>query len=131
MFRAPWLACVGLILAGCGPIDSMLRPPDAPAVVRFEVWNRTLDPVFLLDADDRVLSVDACGHAVAEQLRVNKVDVRMDAGIVFSFSGASVAPTGAPQYLVVVAAVGESVPSAQRPVGLPACHGHPNVLPGP
>ena len=125
--RCLWLAWLAAVLAGC----NVLRVPEVPVIVRLEVWNRTLDPMFLLDPDGRVLSVDACGDAVADQFRVNDVTVRTDAGYVFGFGSAGSGAFGsAAQYLVLVAADGESFPTNDRPVALPACQGHPHFQPG-
>jgi len=82
--------------------------------------------VFLVDAENRLISVPACGHAEAAPMAADMVEIRMDAGRISTFGSRG---TGSPQYLVVVAAPGESFPSNQRPAALPACAGHPSVVP--
>ena len=121
------LAVLALAVAGCGTVDSLLRNMQSP-IVRFEAWNRTLDPVTLTDADGKVLEIEACGHAVAELFNVEQVRIDTAAGYVSGFGSRGLAPTGE-QFLVLVAAPGESFPTATAPASIPLCEGHPAAQP--
>jgi hypothetical protein len=121
---SPLLALAAVLLVGCGFVD--WSTATDPPIVQVEAWNRTLDDVFLVDADGRLISIPACGHAEAAPLAVANAELRMDAGRISTLASRGV---GNPQYLVVVAGPGASVPSKQRPVSLPACAGHPTVVP--
>jgi hypothetical protein len=124
-------AVVVTLLGGCGAIDDLPNVPQLPVVVPFEVWNRTEEAVFLLDADGRRLDVPACAGAAVDAFKVNRVDVRTDRGYVFAFGSAGDGPLASrPQFLVVVAADGQSFPESERPVELPPCRGRPNAQPG-
>ena len=118
------LATAALLLQGC----SLLGRVDlhGPAIVRLEVWNQTLDDVFLVDPAGRLISAPACGHAEPAQIDVSRVELRIDGGRITTFGSAGM---GGPQYLVVVAAEGESFPTEARPVRLPPCAGHPIAVP--
>ena len=117
--------CLALVVGGCGTIDQMLGREDAQNT-RFEVWNQTLDPVFLVDPKGRILSLDACGHAIANEFDLTSVEVRTEAGAFHTFGAAG---NGAlPGYLVIVA-TGESALFTDRPPALPPCEGHPLVPP--
>jgi hypothetical protein len=124
LHRSPLLAIAVVLLAGCGSFDRSAATD--PPIVQVEAWNRTLDDVFLVDGDGRLISIPACGHAEAAPLAVGNAELRMDAGRISTLASRGV---GNPQYLVVVANPGASVPSKQRPVSLPACFGHPAVVP--
>jgi hypothetical protein len=118
------LTCLAsFALSAC---SMLTRVPTVPAIVQLEVWNRTLDDVFLVDDQGSLISVPACGHAESAPLSVTKVELRMDAGLITTFGSSG---TADPQYLVVVAAAREAFPSTRRPVALPACAGHPTVVP--
>ena len=124
-------AVVTAMLGGCGMIGDRPGGPPVPVVVPFDVWNRTEEDVFLVDADGRRLDVPACRHAAAELFRVNDVRVRTARGYVFGFGSAGDGPLGAgPRYLVLVAADGASFPATVRPTDLPPCRGRPNAQPG-
>jgi hypothetical protein len=121
--RTALLALGSIVLAGCTAIDGLFR---GDPIRQMEVWNQTLDDVFLIDDDGRLISVPACGHAAAAPLAVDRVDLRTDAGRISTFASRGIPGS---QYLVVVAAQGESFPTNQRPVALPPCAGHPTVVP--
>jgi hypothetical protein len=121
-------ALLSLTLAGCSSIDGFLRDLNPP-IVRFEVWNRTLDDVTLTDANGAKLEVPACDHAVAAAFRVDRVRVHTKVGYVHAFGSGGLEPPGR-QYMVIVAADGESFPTAVEPEVIPACAGHPNAQPG-
>lgn len=119
------------LLAGCGVIGDLPAGPELPVVVAFEVWNRTQEDAFLIDRAGRRLDVPACGHAAIEAFEVNKVEVRTDRGYVSAFvSAGGGAFRARAQYLVFVAADGESFPATDRPIELPPCRGRPNAQPG-
>jgi hypothetical protein len=118
------MAAAAVLLQAC----SMLGQMDVrgPAIVQLEVWNRTLDDVFLLDPSGRLINVPACGHAAPAALDVSLVELRTDGGRISTFANSG---SPSPQYLIVVFAQGESFPTNQRPVALPPCFGHPIVVP--
>lgn len=122
------LALVALALAGCSSIDGFLRDLNPP-IVRFEVWNRTLDEVTLTDANGTRLEVPACGYAEAAAFRVDRVRVHTRVGYVNGFGSGGLEPPGR-QFMVLVAADGESFPTAEAPLEIPPCAGHPNAQPG-
>lgn len=126
--RFAGLVVVAAALAGCSSVDGFLRDLNPP-IVRFEVWNRTLDDVVLTDGDGANLEVPACDHAVADAFRVDQVRVHTKVGYVWGFGSGGDSATGR-QYLVIVAADGESFPTPVMPIVLPACLGHPNAQPG-
>ncbi len=124
-------AVVATLLGGCAAFGDLPNVPQLPVVVPFEVWNRTEEAVFLLDADGRRLDVPACASAAIDAFRVNRVDVRTDRGYVVAFGSAGDGPLASrPQFLVLVAADGRSFPGDERPVELPPCRGRPNAQPG-
>ena len=97
--------------------------PIAP----IEAWNTTTVPIFLIDRDGRRLDVPACGHAEATELRMDRVEVRTEAGYIYGFG---TQPDGARQYLVFVAADGASELTTIPPVAIPPCQGRPTVQVG-
>ena len=121
-------ALLALSLAGCSSIDGFFRDLNPP-IVRFEVWNRTLDDVTLTDANGARLEVRACDHAVVDSFRVDHVKVHTSIGYVFGFGSGGLEPAGR-QFMVIVAADGESFPTAVAPDVIPACAGHPDSQPG-
>jgi hypothetical protein len=121
-------AAVLLTLSGCTGINSWVNPPK-DLVVRLEVWNRTLDPIFLVDQDGRRLDVPACGHAIAAQFHVNKVEVRTELGFYFGSGTTGAGDPGHGQKMVVTASPGDSTPPGGDPAVLPPCEGHPEVQP--
>ena len=127
MWSLATLALAMSVLGGCSAIGGVLRTPQAHSV-RFEVWNRTLDAVTLTDAAGRRLEVAACDHGVADVFRIDEVRVHTNVGYVWGFGAGGNDP--APQYLVIVAADGESFPTLERPAVRPPCAGHPNAQPG-
>ncbi|HEY8239744.1 MAG TPA: hypothetical protein VIF63_09945 [Candidatus Limnocylindrales bacterium] len=121
--RIALAAITAAVLAGCSLIDDLSR---GDPIVEMEVWNQTLDDVALVDDDGRIINVPACGHADAALLRVDRVEIRMDAGRISSFASRGIR---GPQFLVVVANGFDSFPTNQRPAALPPCAGHPTVVP--
>jgi hypothetical protein len=104
-----------LTLAGCGAIDG-------GRIVPLEVWNRTLEPIFVSDDDGRQIDVPACGHAGPKLLRMDVVMVHGKAdrnGLGFHASA-----DGAPQYLVFAVAPAGLDLTTIRPIDLPPCEGH-------
>lgn len=113
-----------LLLAGCDVVREIVGiEPIAP----IEVWNTTTVPIFLVDQDGRRIDVPACGHAEPEELRLDAVEVRTEAGYIYGFG---TQPDGAHQYLVFVAADGASDLTTIPPVAIPPCQGRPNVQVG-
>jgi hypothetical protein len=68
------LLLLSLCLSACGLIG------DPPIYVQVEVWNRTLDPIWLIDQDGERLDVPACGNAFAPRFRVNLYAIWFDKG---------------------------------------------------
>ena len=122
------LIAIAVTLAGCSAVDGLLRQAES-SVVRFEVWNRTLDDVVLTDAAGQELNVLACDTALAVSFDVEVVRIHTDVGYVSGFGSKGVGSTGR-QFLVLVAEPGESFPTPDRPVVLPVCEGHPDAQPG-
>jgi hypothetical protein len=122
--RVLFLCGAILALAGCDVAREVLQvQPIAP----IEVWNTTTEPIFLIDDDGRRIDVPACGHAESRELRLDRVQVRTAAGYIYAFG---TQPAGASQYLVFVAADGESDLTTVPPVAIPPCRGRPNVQVG-
>jgi hypothetical protein len=118
------LTVAGLALASCDVARNFLGiEPIAP----LEIWNTTTEPIFLVDKDGRRIDVPACGHAEPEELRLDFVEVRTEAGYIYGFG---TQPDGARQYLVFVAADGASDLTTIPPIAIPACRGRPNVQVG-
>lgn len=129
VLRAAFVAMVvAAAVAGCSAISDLANVPR-PVLVPLEVWNRTLDPVFLLDEDGRRLDVPACGHAVAPEFLLNEVEIRTEEGFYFGTGTTGAGDTGRGQRLVITATPGDSR-AAQDPLDLPPCEGHPKVQPG-
>lgn len=114
------LLLLSLCLSGCGP---------APIYVQVEVWNRTLDPIYVLDQDGKRLDVPACGHAVAPIFRVNEYAVWSDAGRYFRSSVGGQGPNTAERFIVLSPRMEPSVHvAASDPLPkLPPCEGHPTL----
>lgn len=115
-------------VAGCGAIDELVNPPK-PVLVQLEVWNRTLDPVFLLDQAGQRLDVPACGHAVAAQFLMNEVEIRTQEGLYFGTGTTGAGDSGRGQRIVITSTPGDSHAAAEEPLVLPPCEGHPEVQP--
>ena len=113
--------CLASVLAACDVLGQL-----GSTVVPLEVWNRTLDPVFLVDETGRRIDVPACGHAEAQSIDVDHVMVHTEVGYVYGFGTRG--PSS--QYLVLVALDGESELTTSPPLSIPACQGHPNAQPG-
>lgn len=116
----PMLATVAAQTTGCSTVGADL--PRA-TVTRLEVWNRTLQPIWLTDAERLVLRVPACGRAAAPSYAVDRVEIRTEDGYVATFGAAEPDPRPPrPQYLVVTASPGPFEPLADLPeVPLPEC----------
>jgi hypothetical protein len=112
---------LGALVAGCGIVGELSSP-----IVPLEVWNTTHEPIFLIDEAGRRIDVPACGHADAQLMDVSLVKVRTEVGYVYGFG------TRGPekQFLVFVAADGESDLTTIPPVAIPPCQGVPNAQPG-
>ena len=80
--RLALAALASIVLAGCAAIEGLVQ---GDPVVLMEVWNQTLDDVFLMDDDGRLINVPACGHAAAAPLAVKRVELRTDAGRITTF----------------------------------------------
>lgn len=115
-----------LALSACTGVNSLVNPPK-DLVVQLEVWNRTLDPIFLVDQDGRRLDVPACGYALATQFHVNKVEVRTEQGFYFGSGTTGAGDPGRGQSMVVTATPGDSTQPGGDPTVLPPCEGHPEV----
>jgi hypothetical protein len=119
------LLLFAFIAAGCGAFER-----NIPIDVQLDVWNRTLDPIFLVDQLGTRLDVPACGHASAVSFRVN--DYKVFAENVPWFGGQEGNVSGRPWHRFIISA------SAQDPIvlvmetaplpELPACEGHPTDL---
>jgi hypothetical protein len=108
------------VLSGCGP---------APIYVQVEVWNRTLDPIYVLDQDGRRLDVPACGQASAPIFRVNEYAVWSEAGRYFRSSVGGQGSHTPERFVVLSPRMEPSVPvAASDPLPeLPLCEGHPTL----
>lgn len=127
--RSAAAAALLLTLSGCTSINSLVNPPK-DLVVQLEVWNRTLDPIFLVDQDGERLDVPACGHAIATQFHVNEVEVRTEQGFYFGSGTTGAGDPGRGQRMVITATPGDATQPGQDPAVLPPCEGHPEVQPG-
>lgn len=117
-----------LALCGCTSVNDVFNPPRA-LIVQLEVWNRTLDPIFLVDQDGRRLDVPACGHAIATQFHVNEIEVRTERGFYFGSGTSGAGDQGRGQRMVITATPGDATRPGQDPSVLPPCVGHPEVQP--
>jgi hypothetical protein len=121
--RVRVLLLVASMVAGCGVFE---RPLD----VQLDVWNRTLDPIFLVDQLGTRLDVPACGHASAESFRVNDYKVSTESGLWFGGGEGNV--SGLPSHRFIISASAHdplvSVPGTGPLPELPACEGHPTDL---
>ena len=107
-----------MCLAGCGP---------APAYAQVEVWNRTLDPIWLIDQDGKRFDVGPCGYAAAASFRVNEYAVWSKAGRYFR------SETGGPgpyrDQRLIVLSPSKNLSMSLAPLDLfppmPPCEGHP------
>lgn len=120
---------LGLAAMGCGVIEGPVNQPRT-LVVELQAWNRTLDPIFLIDAEGRRLDVPACGHAIAPRFTVNRVEVRTEAGFYFGTGTTGVGDPGRPQQMIITDTPGDSR-DALDPTDLPPCEGHVTVAPPP
>ncbi|NJD27226.1 MAG: hypothetical protein FIA92_02890 [Chloroflexi bacterium] len=116
-------------VAGCGSVSELVDPPK-PIVASLEVWNRTREPVFLLDQDGRRLDVPSCGYAVAPQFLMNRIEVRTEQGFYFGTGTSGIGDPGRGQRMVITAVPGDSMAGVQAPPVLPPCEGRPEVQPG-
>src|SRR5690349_16287227 len=97
--------------------------------LQVEVWNRTLDPIYLLDQDGKRLDVPACGNAVAPVFHVNDYAIWFEQG---RYLGMSTGGSGGPpnERLIVMSARDDPIvyaPAFGPPPALPKCEGHPTV----
>jgi hypothetical protein len=108
------------IVAACGALE---RPLD----VQLDVWNRTVDPIYLVDQVGSRLDVPACGHASADSFRVNTYKVFTDNGQWFGGGEGNV--TGLPWHRFIITASAHdplvSVLGTVPVPELPECSGHP------
>jgi hypothetical protein len=116
------LVVLSLCLSGCGWISG-----PAPLDVKVDVWNRTLDPIFLVDQLGTRLDVPACGHASAESFRVNAYKVFTESGEWTGGQEGNV--TGLPWHRFIISASRSDPIDTVTGTGplpeLPACEGHP------
>jgi len=128
--RIPAVLVVAFALAAsaCTSVSDLVNQPK-PVIVQLEVWNRTLDPIFLLDQNGQRLDVPACGHAIAAQFQVNQVEVRTEEGFYFGSGTSGAGDAGRPQSMVITSTPGDAR-EAVDPAALPPCEGHPEVQPG-
>ena len=123
-------AIAGLVLSalsGCTGINSLVNPPK-DLYVELRVWNRTLDPIFLVDQDGQRLDVPACGHAIVNRFHVNQVEVRTERGFYFGSGTTGAGDPGRGQTMIITATPGDTR-DGQDPANLPPCEGHPEVQP--
>lgn len=118
------LLLIGAIVAGCGP---------APAYAQVEVWNRTLDPIWLIDQDGKRLDVAAGGYAIAPAFRVNRYDVFSDAGHYFRTETGGPGPYRNERRIILSPSRGVSLDLAPLDTfpPLPPCQGHPTLEAAP
>jgi hypothetical protein len=119
---------LALTVGACTAVNDLVNPPK-PVVVELQVWNRTLDPIFLINQQGQRLDVPACGHAIAERFQVNRVEVRTEQGFYFGSGTTGAGDAGRPQSMVITSKPGDSR-DAVDPAALPPCEGHPEVQPG-
>jgi hypothetical protein len=116
------LVVLSLCLSGCGWISG-----PVPLDVKVDVWNRTLDPIFLVDQLGSRLDVPACGHASVESFRVNDYKVFTENGLWFGGSEGNV--SGLPWHRFIVTASRDDPLVTVVGTGpfpeLPGCEGHP------
>ena len=113
---------VAVAMAGCGLVER-------PIMIQVEVWNRTLDPIWLIDQDGRRLDVPACGHAFAPTFRINEYGVWFEQGryLAGGVGGQGVPPN---ERIFVLSPRQEAVvfvPASGPLPELPPCEGHPTV----
>jgi hypothetical protein len=100
-------------------------------VAELEVLNRFEEPIFLVSAEGERLDVPACGRATNPDFRVDRVEVRTEAGYIYAFGYGGAEADG--QHLFLILWVGEEggFPTiGQAPALLPPCGGHPPVQVG-
>src|SRR5207249_2331923 len=106
---------------------------DEPAIdVRLEVWNRTLDPVAVVDLQGKRVDVPACGFAIADVFRVNAFTVSTAAGVYQQLGEGGVVTEPRERRLLVTSVLTERSRyfSASDPMPkLPTCVGHPSQAP--
>jgi hypothetical protein len=124
------LLVLSLCLAGCG---SAAGP--ASNFVQIQVWNRTLDPIYLLDHDGKRVNVPACGQAFAPSFHVDQWAVWTDNGRYVARQEGGQARPSVERFFVLSPRQEPIVDvSASDPLpSLPPCEGHPTVenAPGP
>jgi hypothetical protein len=115
-------------MSGCTSVSDLVNPPK-PVIVQLQVWNRTLDPIFVVDQNGKRLDVPACGHAIGDQFQVNQLEVRTERGFYFGSGTSGAGDANRPQVMVITSTPGDSR-AAVDPATLPPCEGHPEVQPG-
>jgi hypothetical protein len=119
------IVVLSLWLSGCASPSGIY--------VQVEVWNRTLDPIFLVDQDGKRLDVPACGHAVAPVFHVNEWEVRTEQGrITKNSEGGQGGHPPNERYFIVGRRLEPVVtlPASGPLPDLPPCVGHPTVEDG-
>lgn len=115
---------LSLCLSGCGSINGSL-----PIYKQVEVWNRTLDHIYLLDQDGKRLDVPACGNAAAAGFRVNEWAIWTEQGRYIARQEGG--QGGPPNERIFVLSPRDSpimdVPASGPLPELPPCEGHPTV----
>jgi hypothetical protein len=122
------ILAVAIVVGGCTTVSELVNPPK-PVVVQLQVWNRTLDPVFVVNQKGQRLDVPGCGHAIADRFEVNRVEVRTEHGFYFGAGTTGAGDAGRPQSMIITATPGDSRDAADS-AALPPCEGHPQVQPG-
>jgi hypothetical protein len=118
-------------LGGCGLIGELTGQSQPQVIADVEVFNRTLEPFFLVAADGERLDVPACGDARDVDFRVERVEVRTDLGHIHTFGWASRGPGRDRLVLVETERSDEAFPLlGVPPEPLPPCVGHPVDQPG-
>lgn len=132
MSRTTILVIVAGTLAGCGVVDGLPRLGETRVIARLEVFNRTLEPIFLVAADGERLNVPACGRARDDTFRIDQVRVRTTDGYIRGFGVGDTTLSGRHVVVVEVAQADLSgIPTLGPPPDpLPPCRGHPQVQVG-
>ena len=128
----------GLVLltsAACSLVPAELRPRFHGSDVPLTVWNRTVAPLFLVDADGRRVEVPACGTASAAAFDLDRVELRHERGYIRTF-GLGVSGERAVHHYFVITSRPDLEPFERfnpgpvRPTELPRCEGVPMIQDG-
>lgn len=119
-------------LAGCAFVDGLPRLGETRVVARLEVFNRTIEPIFLVAADGERMDVPACGRALDDTFRIDQVRIRTKDGYIRGFGAGDVTLSGRHVVVIEVAQADLSGdPTLEPPPDpLPPCLGHPQVQVG-